>query len=153
MYGYNINKGKSVGGNMELKEKLEILIKRNGYKKTDFASAVSITYRALANYISGARTPRPKTLSDMAVLLGISEEILTDVNIDIALSSDEKLYFYGTSSEETREKADDILSQVSEMLCDENFSEDDKTAFFSCIAEKYFSEKAKKQKEPVDKTE
>ena len=49
MYGYNINKGKSVGGNMELKEKLEILIKRNGYKKTDFASAVSITYRALAN--------------------------------------------------------------------------------------------------------
>mgnify|MGYP000691854588 CR=1 FL=1 len=41
---------------MELKDKLEILIKRNGYKKTDFASAVSITYRALANYISGART-------------------------------------------------------------------------------------------------
>lgn len=55
---------------MELKDKLEILIKRNGYKKTDFASAVSITYRALANYISGARTPRAKTLSDMAVLLG-----------------------------------------------------------------------------------
>ena len=52
---------------MELKDKLEILIKRNGYKKTDFASAVSITYRALANYISGARTPRAKTLSDMAV--------------------------------------------------------------------------------------
>lgn len=26
---------------MELKDKLEILIKRNGYKKTDFASAVS----------------------------------------------------------------------------------------------------------------
>ena len=51
---------------MELKDKLEILIKRNGYKKTDFASAVSITYRALANYISGARTPRAKTHSASA---------------------------------------------------------------------------------------
>ena len=62
---------------MELKDKLEILIKRNGYKKTDFASAVSITYRALANYISGARTPRAKTLSDMAVLKScISTELL-----------------------------------------------------------------------------
>lgn len=138
---------------MELKEKLEILIKRNGYKKTDFASAVSITYRALANYISGARTPRQKTLSDMAVLLGVSEEMLTDDNIDISLSSDEKLYFYGSSSEETREKADDILSQVSEMLCDESFSEEDKTAFFSCIAEKYFAEKAKNHNKTVDKTE
>ena len=28
---------------MELKDKLEILIKRNGYKKTDFASAVSLS--------------------------------------------------------------------------------------------------------------
>ena len=73
---------------MELKEKLEILIKRNGYKKTDFAAAVSITYRALANYISGARTPRSKTLSDMATLLGVSDEMLTDDNIDITLSAD-----------------------------------------------------------------
>lgn len=88
---------------MELKDKLEILIKRNGYKKTDFASAVSITYRALANYISGARTPRAKTLSDMAVLLGVSEEMLTDDTVDLILSSDEKLYFYGTSPAETRQ--------------------------------------------------
>lgn len=138
---------------MELKEKLEILIKRNGYKKTDFAAAVSITYRALANYISGARTPRSKTLSDMATLLGVSDEMLTDDNIDITLSSDEKLYFYGTSPEETREKSDDILTEVGSLLEDDNFSDEDKTAFFSCIAEKYFAQKAKKHKETVDKAE
>ena len=103
---------------MELKDKLEILIKRNGYKKTDFASAVSITYRALANYISGARTPRAKTLSDMAVLLGVSEELLTDDTVDLILSGDEKLYFNGTSPTETREKADVLLSEVSAMLDD-----------------------------------
>ncbi len=135
---------------MELKDKLEILIKRNGYKKTDFASAVSITYRALANYISGARTPRAKTLSDMAVLLGVSEELLTDDSIDLILSSDEKLYFYGTSPTEEREKADDILSEISVLLSDNDFTESDKTAFFSCIAEKYFAAKAKNHKEPID---
>lgn len=108
---------------MELKDKLEILIKRNGYKKTDFASAVSITYRALANYISGARTPRAKTLSDMAVLLGVSEELLTDDTVDLILSGDEKLYFNGTSPIETREKADVLLSEVSAMLDDEDFTE------------------------------
>lgn len=108
---------------MELKDKLEILIKRNGYKKTDFASAVSITYRALANYISGARTPRAKTLSDMAVLLGVSEELLTDDTVDLILSGDEKLYFNGTSPTETREKADVLLSEVSAMLDDEDFTE------------------------------
>lgn len=135
---------------MELKDKLEILIKRNGYKKTDFASAVSITYRALANYISGARTPRAKTLSDMAVLLGVSEELLTDDTVDLILSSDEKLYFNGTSPSETREKADEILSEVSELLNDKDFTESDKTAFFSCVAEKYFAGKAKKHKEPID---
>ena len=108
---------------MELKDKLEILIKRNGYKKTDFASAVSITYRALANYISGARTPRAKTLSDMAVLLGVSEELLTDDTVDLILSGDEKLYFNGTSPTETREKADVLLNEVSAMLDDEDFTE------------------------------
>ena len=135
---------------MELKDKLEILIKRNGYKKTDFAAAISITYRALANYINGARTPRAKTLSDMAVLLGVSEEMLTDDTVDLILSSDEKLYFYGTSPAETREKADEVLSEVRALLDDKDFTEDDKTAFFSCIAEKYFAEKAKNHKEPID---
>lgn len=135
---------------MELKDKLEILIKRNGYKKTDFASAVSITYRALANYISGARTPRAKTLSVMAVLLGVSEELLTDNTVDLILSGDEKLYFNGTSPTETREKADVLLSEVSAMLDDEDFTENDKTTFFSCIAEKYFAGKAKNHKKTID---
>ena len=128
---------------MELKDKLEILIKRNGYKKTDFAAAISITYRALANYISGARTP-------MAVLLGVSEELLTDDTVDLILSGDEKLYFNGTSPTETREKADEVLSEVEALLDDKDFTESDKTAFFSCIAEKYFAGKAKNHKETID---
>ena len=78
----------------------------------------------------------------MAVLLGVSEELLTDDTVDLILSGDEKLYFNGTSPTETREKADVLLSEVSAMLDDEDFTENDKTTFFSCIAEKYFAGKA-----------
>ena len=62
----------------------------------------------------------------------------------------EKLYFNGTSPTETREKADVLLSEVSAMLDDEDFTENDKTTFFSCIAEKYFAGKAKNHKETID---
>ena len=86
----------------------------------------------------------------MAVLLGVSEELLTDDTVDLVLSSDEKLYFYGTSPTETREKADEVLSEVKALLDDKNFTESDKTAFFSCVAEKYFAGKAKNHKEPID---
>ena len=75
-------------------------------------------------------------------LLGVSEELLTDDTVDLILSGDEKLYFNGTSPTETREKADVLLNEVSAMLDDEDFTENDKTTFFSCIAEKYFAGKA-----------
>lgn len=70
--------------------------------------------------------------------------------MDLILSGDEKLYFNGTSPTETREKADEVLSEVEALLDDKDFTESDKTAFFSCIAEKYFAEKAKNHKETID---
>ena len=89
-------------------------------------------------------------IAEFAVLLGVSEELLTDDTVDLILSGDEKLYFNGTSPTETREKADVLLSEVSAMLDDEDFTENDKTTFFSCIAEKYFAGKAKNHKETID---
>ncbi|MBQ2799355.1 MAG: helix-turn-helix transcriptional regulator [Ruminiclostridium sp.] len=134
---------------MEIQEKLEILIKRNNYKKSDFAAALGITYRALANYINGSRFPRQKILSDMAILLDTEESVLTDNNITLTLSPEEKLYFYGTSGKEVLENADEVLSSVEKLLADKSFTSDDKTAFFNCIAEKYFKEKAKNSDAPI----
>lgn len=136
---------------MEIQEKLEILIKRNNYKKTDFAAALGITYRALANYINGSRFPRQKIISDMAVLLDTEEAVLTDSNVSLTLSPEEKLYFYGSSDKEILENADEILASVEKLLSDKGFTNSDKTAFFNCIAEKYFKEKAKNSDAPIDK--
>ena len=136
---------------MEIQEKLEILIKRNNYKKSDFATALGITYRALANYINGSRFPRQKIIGDMAILLDTDEETLTDNNISLTLSAEEKLYFYGTSEKEALENADEVITAVEKLLSNNNFTSEDKTAFFNCIAEKYFKEKAKNSDLPIDK--
>lgn len=131
---------------MELKEKLEILIKRNGYKKSDFAAALGITYRALANYISGSRYPREKSINDMAALLGVSADLLTDNNVSLDLSSDEKLYFKGSSDRTVLDEADGLLTELDRLFKSEAFDEKDKTAFYNCISEKYFFQKAKSLK-------
>ncbi len=136
---------------MELKDKLEILIKRKGYKKTDFASTLGITYRALANYISGARKPRRHIVEDIAVLLDVDADLLTNDSITLNLSSAEKLYFGGKSDESILDSADDILKSIDEIFNDKGFHDEDKTAFFNCIAEKYFANKAKNSDSPVDK--
>lgn len=131
---------------MELKEKLDILLKRKGYKKTDFAATLGITYRALANYINGSRFPRSSIINDMAILLDVDSELLTDSSINLVLTSEEKLYFYGSSDSETLDEADRLLSDIDKLLCNEKFTEKDKTSFFNCISEKYFAAKAKKSK-------
>lgn len=128
---------------MLLGEKLEVLIKRNGYKKTDFAREAGITYRALANYLSGSRKPRGKILDKMAELLGTSAEELTGGD-DITLTSAEKLYFNGGSDKKLLCAADDILKQLDEIFSSD-MEEKDKTAFFNCIAEKYFAQKAENE--------
>lgn len=128
---------------MEFKEKLEILIKRSGCKKTDFAAALGITYRALANYLSGSRFPRDGIIHDMAALLEVSPELLKDDSINITLNSRERLYFYGSSDEETRESADKLLDEVKATFGNDKLTALDKTALYNCISEIYFAEKAK----------
>ncbi len=134
---------------MEIREKLDILIKRNGYKKTEFAAALGITYRALANYISGSRHPRGRIIKDMAALLEVEEELLTDDTRVISLTSEEKLYFYGNSSSEILEQTDSLISELDSLFKNPDFDSKDMTAFYNCISEKYFSQKAKRSKEKI----
>ncbi len=127
---------------MLLTEKLEVLIKRKGYKKTEFADEAGITYRALANYLNGSRKPRGQILVKMAQILDTDPQELAD-GADIVLSSDEKLYFYGSSDKKLLEEADEILQRLNGIFSSD-MDEKDKTSFFNCIAEKYFSSKTKK---------
>lgn len=123
---------------MNLHDKLEILLHRKGYKKTEFAEKMGITYRAFANYLSGARTPRRAILSRMAEELEVTSEFLLDDRKNLVLNSEER-FLYGASEESSDiDKAMDLLTQARELLSGNGLTAEDKQGLFSCFTEIYF---------------
>lgn len=129
---------------MLLKDKLTILLRRSGIKKTEFAEQLGITYRALANYLNGARSPRKRILNKMAELLSVSPELLSDDKRPLLLSSEELFIIKAESDPKEVERAVAILQASKELFNSDTFTEKDKQSFFSCFTESYFNAKEKK---------
>ncbi|MCL2634351.1 MAG: helix-turn-helix domain-containing protein [Oscillospiraceae bacterium] len=127
---------------MTLPEKLEILIRRKGVTKTDFATSVGITYRALANYISGGRNPRRAILAKMANLLDTTPEFLKNEKQKLILDSEERYVFNATSGDVAVNRGLALLEEAREVFSSE-LKEADKQALYSCITEAYFKSKSK----------
>lgn len=131
---------------MKLCEKLEILIRRNGMKKTEFAANIGITYRALANYLNGGRIPREAILKEMAKQLDTTTDFLRDDSKTLVLNSEEKFLFNGNSNNRSKQEATDFLEQSRGLFAGNNLSDTDKTALFACLTEIYFDAKTKAKK-------
>lgn len=129
---------------MTLQEKLEILIRRKGVTKTEIAAMSGITYRALANYISGGRRPRRVILAKMAEILGVEPEFLLNDQQGLILSSEERFIFNANSSESAVNTAISLLEETRKVFGGE-LSSKDKQAVFSCVSEIYFAAKNKEQ--------
>lgn len=123
---------------MTLPQKLEILIRRKGVTKTDMADLSGITYRALANYISGGRKPRPAILAKMAELLGTTPEFLLNDSQSLILSSEERFIFNADSPEPAVNAGVALLDQARKVFGDNTLTKKDKQALFSCLSEIYF---------------
>jgi transcriptional regulator with XRE-family HTH domain len=128
---------------MTLSEKLEILIRRKGMSKTDFAGETGITYRALANYISGARTPRANILKKMAGFLSVEPEFLLNDKQNLILGSEERFFYYAESEGRGLTEAAALLEKVRAVFGGAALSEKDKQALYACVTELYFDAKAK----------
>lgn len=131
---------------MKLSEKLEILIRRNGYKKTEFAEKVGITYRALANYLSGGRNPRESILRDIASALDTTVEFLKDDTKALVLNREEQFLFNGNSDNRSRLEATDFLEHSRGLFAGNNLTDEDKSTLFACLTEIYFDAKTKAKK-------
>jgi len=129
---------------MRLNEKLEVMIWRKGMKKTEFAGEIGITYRALANYISGARQPKKSVLLKIAAALDTDMVFLTDDAKSLTLSSEERFYFSATSEGRGLLDAKFYLEKTRELFAGNKLSEQDKQALFTCVTEIYFDAKNKK---------
>ena len=126
---------------MTLPQKLEILIRRKGVTKTEFAEFSGITYRALANYISGGRKPRPGILMKMAENLDTSTEFLLNNAQNLILSSEERFIFNATSPEPAVNTGLALLKETRKVIGGNDLTKEDKQALFSIMSEIYFDAK------------
>jgi transcriptional regulator with XRE-family HTH domain len=126
---------------MTLPEKLEILIRRKGVTKTHVANLTGITYRALANYVSGGRKPRPAILAKMAEILDTTPEFLLNEKQGIILSSEERFIFNADSPEPTVNAALSLLDETRKIFGEKHMTDTDKQALFSVMSEIYFDAK------------
>jgi len=127
---------------MTLPQKLEILIRRKGVTKTELAAMSGITYRALANYVSGGRRPRRSILAKLAEVLGSTPEFLLDEKRALILTSAERFAFNAVSPEAAVNAGLSLLDETRRLFgtvdSDLNLTRSDKRVLFSCIAEIYF---------------
>ena len=121
---------------MTLSQKLEILIKRKGITKTETAARLGITYRCLANYISGDRRPRTDILVKIAKLLDVTPQFLLDNKQKPILTSEESFILSATSPESAVNSAVQLIHDMRK-TCGE-LTPEDKQALFSCLSEIYF---------------
>ena len=126
---------------MTLSEKLEILIRRKNTTKTDFAVKIGITYRALANYISGDRIPRRYILVKMAKELDVTADFLLNDKQSLILDSRERFIFNATSEEKGVNAALSLLGETEKVFKSGDLTDADKQALYSCMTEVYFGAK------------
>lgn len=123
---------------MTFNSKMEILLRRKGMRKTEFAEKVGITYRALANYMSGARKPRPAVLSKMEELLEVPRGFLFDNEKNLILDSEERFLHEASAQSTDLDSAAALLSSAKKIFSGKGLTAEDKQSLFSCLTEIYF---------------
>lgn len=126
---------------MTFKDKIEILLLRKGYKKTEFAEKIGVTYRALANYLAGTRSPKKSIMNKIEEDLEVTSSFLLDNNQSLVLNSEENFYYNCSDKSSDSDKAMVFLQQAKKLFSENGLTEDDKQALFSCITEIYFNSK------------
>ena len=125
---------------MTFSDKVEILLRRKNWKKTEFADKLGITYRALANYLSGARNPRDVILNKICDELEVSRDFLLDDKQGLILNSEER--FLHNAAEESEDldldRSLELLKDARRVFGGKGLVTKDKRALFNCISEIYF---------------
>lgn len=123
---------------LTFRDKVEILLRRKGYKKTEFADRLGITYRALANYLSGARSPRAAILKKICEELEVTAEFLFDDKQSLILDSEERFLHNASEESEDIDKALELLKDARSLLNGKGLTAKDKQSLFNCLSEIYF---------------
>lgn len=123
---------------MNFSDKVEILLRRKNWKKTEFADKLGITYRALANYLSGARNPRDIIMKKICDELEVSRDFLLDEKQSLILDSEERFLHNASEESEDTDRAMDLLKDARRIFHGKGLVARDKQSLFNCLTEIYF---------------
>lgn len=122
---------------MKMSEKIDILLSRKRIHKSTFAQNVGITYRALANYLSGNRRPRPDLLCRIAEELDVPAEFLLDDEQELELTIEERFIKRVSASDADKAQAAQFLAQSRGLFAGNALNPADKEALLNCLSEIY----------------
>ncbi len=122
---------------MKISEKLEYLLTRQRISRTDFVKKVGITYRALYYYLKDKRKPRKAILKRMADELGVTPEFLSNDNIDIELTAEDKLLKTLMNSGKRCTGAVKFFEETKGLFAGNSISDEDKDLMIRCLNEIY----------------
>lgn len=123
---------------LNFSDKVEILLRRKNWKKTEFADKLGITYRALANYLSGARNPRDIIMKKICDELEVGRDFLLDENQSLILDSEERFLHNASEASEDIDRAMDLLKDARRIFNGRGLIARDKKSLFNCLSEIYF---------------
>lgn len=135
---YNEHQSKKKAIVLTFKNKIEILLHRKGYKKTEFAEKLGITYRALANYLAGARKPKKQIMEKIEKELNVTSDFLFNDNQKLVLDNIENFYYNASEKSADIDKALELLTRSKELFSGKGLTSEDKQALFSVLTEIYF---------------
>ena len=128
---------------MKFNDKLEVIIWRMDISKSEFARQIGITYRGLANYLSGLRKPKKSVLQAISDFTRISEKDLLDEKFELELSREEDFLLNSGKSLREKNEASDFIRQSRGLFAGNSLSEDDKELLFACLEEIFYDAKEK----------
>ncbi len=120
---------------MTICEKLDIMLGRKHYKRVEFAEKIGVTYRAFAYYMSGTRKPKRSVLERIAKELEVTPDFLLDDNIDLELTSEEKLLKRISDRGEDTTDAVRFLAKSHGLFAGNSLTDEDKKNLFNVLTE------------------
>lgn len=132
---------------MKLGEKLEYLLARKHFGKTEFANSIGVTYRSFNYYITDYRRPRKEVAERMAERLGVTKEFLMDDNADLELTVEERLIKTLVDSGRANSGAIKFLRESKGLFAGNTISDEDKEFLIKALNEIYQDSRKNGKKE------
>lgn len=124
-------------------EKLKDARNEMGISQSELGDKVGVSLRSVLAYEKGAANPRPKTLLNLARVLGVSVKFLTDETCENPVEDIEKDGYI----EEAREKygakgardVDTLLAENCALFAGGELSQSEKDLFFEALTKAYIA--------------